>query len=765
MKPSKKKNWRDEDKFLSREQGLYDNPIPSREYLMAYVAEQSRFMTAERLVVELGISGDGIEGLERRLSAMVRDGQLIRNRRDGYGPVSKLDLIKGRVIGHPDGYGFVIPDEGGDDLYLTARQMRQLMHGDKGLFSIAGIDRRGRREGQLVEVLERNTSQVVGRFLQENNINLVVPDNLRVQHEIQVAAKDCNNAKPGQIVVAELLQQPSRRARPTGRIVEILGDHMGPGMEIDIAIRAHDIPFEWPEQVIREVEKFGVEVPHQARRGRLDLRDMPLVTIDGPDAKDFDDAVYCEKRKDSWKLYVAIADVSAYVKPGSALDKEAKARGTSVYFLGRVVPMLPEALSNGLCSLNPHVDRLCMVCEMTIDKSGHIKRSVFHEAVMNSAARLTYDEVAGVLNGKDKTARKQYAHLVGHLEALHALYRVLDKARKRRGAIEFESNETTIVFGRSRKIERIDPVERNVAHKIIEECMIAANVAAARQLMRKHMPALYRIHEPPKTDKLTDLKEFLRELGLRLRGGMQPQPADYAKLSLQIAERPDARLIQTVMLRSMNQAVYSPDNIGHFGLAHENYAHFTSPIRRYPDLLVHRAIRHLIRKGSKKQFFYDKPAMLELGEHCSMCERRADDATRDAMSWLKCEYMMDKVGETFSGIISSVTSFGLFVELDDIYVEGLIHVTSLKNDYYHFEPAHHRLVGERTGTSYRLGNPILVRVVRVDLDERKIDFDEINTDSPGKGKKKGKKSGKGKSKKRDKQSHRKREKKSRGRRR
>ena len=721
----RKKNWQKKDPHAAREAGLYERPVPSREYLMEYLAERGKPATWERLCAELELDEDGCDAVQRRLNAMVRDGQLVRNRRDGYGPVDKLDLIRGRVLGHPDGYGFLSPDEGGDHLYLSPRQMRELMHGDRAVVRVAGVDRRGRREASVVQVLERNTEQLVGRYFREAGIGVVVPDNARVGHDILVAAEHSGDARDGQIVVVELLEQPSKRVRPMGKVVEILGDHMAPGMEIDIAIRSHGIPFEWPEAVSREIEGLGTKVPKSAKEGRVDLRHVPLVTIDGPDAKDFDDAVFCELKPRGWRLLVAIADVSAYVEPGTALDEEAYARSTSVYFPGRVVPMLPEILSNGLCSLNPQVDRLCMVCEIYIDKTGRITRSRFLEGVMRSHARLTYDEVAEMVVERNKRLRKKHAQLVPHLEDLYALYQVLRRSRETRGTIDFDTPETRIVFGPEKKIERIEALERNDAHRLIEEFMVAANVAAARYLERNRIPALYRVHEAPSAEKLTELREFLAEVGLRLKGGSEPQPRHYAKLLAGLSGRPDRHLIQTVLLRSLPQAVYSPDNVGHFGLAHEAYAHFTSPIRRYPDLLVHRAIRHLLHKGNARDFTGMQNDMGAVGEHCSATERRADDATRDAIDWLKCEYMLEKVGEEFDGVITAVTSFGIFVELNGIYVQGLVHVTALRNDYYHFEPVHHRLLGERTGMIYRLGDPLRVRAVRVDLDERKIDFELV----------------------------------------
>jgi ribonuclease R len=690
-------------------------------------------MTREDLVATLGLEGeDDLEALRRRLRAMERDGQLLRNRRGGYGLVDRMDMVRGRVIGHPDGFGFLVPDEGGDDLFLAPRQMRQVMNGDRVVARVTGLDQRGRREGAIIEVLEHNTHRVVGRIYFEAGISFVVPDHKRLTQDIRIPPEAVGGARHGQFVTAEIVEQPNKRSGPVGRVVEVIGDHMAPGMEIDVAMRAHEVPHFWPDAVEAEIEGMSDKVSPAAKRNRADLRDTPLVTIDGADSRDFDDAVHCKRTPSGWKLTVAIADVSHYVKPGTALDAEAHLRGNSVYFPERVIPMLPEILSNGLCSLNPQVDRLCMACEMTIDRQGKVTRSRFMEAVMRSHARLTYDQVAAILIDRDEKLSAKFEPLLEPLEELYALYKALRKLRAKRGAIDFETTETRIVFGADRKIERIVPVQRNDAHKIIEECMIAANVCAARFLNRHKLPTLYRVHEGPQADRLVDLREFLGELGLSLGGGEKPAAGDYARLLAKVQTRPDAHLIQTVMLRSLSQARYSPDNVGHFGLAHQEYLHFTSPIRRYPDLLVHRAIRHHLqneaRKKSGKQtkpakFGYSESDMTSLGEHCSVTERRADDATRDAVDWLKCEYMMDKVGEDYEGIVSSVTSFGLFVELKDIYVEGLVHITALDNDYYHFDPAGHRLRGERMGKTYRLGDPIRVKVVRVNLDDRKIDFE------------------------------------------
>lgn len=719
------------DPYAQREAAKYENPIPSRELILQLIEHVGKPLNRSEIAEAFALKDeDQLEALRRRLRAMERDGQLLFNRGQTYCLVNNKDLIVGRILGHPDGFGFIKPDDGSDDLFLSPREMNSLLHNDRAIVRVAGIDKKGRREGALVEVLERNTHQVVGRLYTEDSFTYVVPDNKYIAQTILIQRDGVGEAKHGQIVVAEIVEQPTKLRQPIGRIIEVLGDHLAPGMEIEMAIRSYELPHQWPDDLLEEIKSFSEEVPEAAKADRVDLRDIPLVTIDGEDARDFDDAVYCKRTPKGWKLLVAIADVSHYVQADTALDREAKNRSTSVYFPEHVIPMLPEILSNGLCSLNPQVDRLCMVCELTIDASGKVLRSRFFEAVMRSHARLTYTEVAKMLVEGDKALAKKYKALLPHLQELYALYKVMRASREQRGAMDFDTLETRIIFGKDRKIEKIVPVIRNDAHKLIEEFMITANMAAARYLNGKKIPKLLRIHEGPSPDKLLSLRSFLGELGLKLGGGANPTPMDYMHLSNAVKDRPDVHLIQTVLLRSMSQAVYSPELKGHFGLALNEYAHFTSPIRRYPDLLVHRGIRHALQGKKAESFIYGIPDMVLLGEHCSANERRADDATRDVVSWLKCEYMMDKIGEEFAGLISAVTSFGFFVELDEIYVEGLVHISSLGQDYFHFDPISHQLRGERTNAKFRLGDSVNVQVVRVDLDERKIDFELIKKRSP-----------------------------------
>ncbi len=711
------------DPHFQREAQKYDNPIPSREFILDLLAEQGMPLTQERIAELLGLDDEErLEALRRRLIAMTRDGQLIRNRKREYCLVDQEDLITGRIIGHKDGFGFVQPDDGSSDLFLSPYQMRLVMHDDRVVARVAEVDHRGRREGRIVEVLERNTTHVVGRLIEDAGVYVVVPDFKRIGKDILIPPEELNGAESGQMVSAELLEQPSKHRPPVGRIAEILGDHMAPGMETDVAIRTHGIPAEWPQEVIDEAERLPDEVREKDLQGRRDLRKVPLVTIDGADARDFDDAVHAKRTPTGWKLLVCIADVSHYVRPDAALDEEARLRGTSVYFPNRVVPMLPEKLSNGLCSINPDVDRLCMCCELLIKEDGTVRRSTFYKAVMRSHARLIYDDVAAMLIDGDQALCEQYADLLPHLQELHALYKVLLKRRQQRGAIDFDTVETRFEFDDRQKVERVVPVVRNEAHRIIEECMLAANVAAANYLLKRKLPVVFRNHEGPKPDKLEALRTFLNELGIPLGGGDKPQASDYAAVLEQAQGRPDYHLIQTVLLRSMSQAVYGTENLGHFGLAFPAYTHFTSPIRRYPDLMVHRGIKHLLAGGNADDFEYSPTELALIAESSSAAERRADDATRDVSDWLKCEFMQDHLGEEFDGVISSVTSFGLFVRLDDLNLEGLVHVTALENDYFHFDPVHHRLTGERGGHRYQLGDPIRVRVAAVNLDERKIDF-------------------------------------------
>lgn len=706
----------------------YENPVPSREFILKTIREYDAPMSREELLEAFHIyDEERTEGVRRRLRAMENDGQLVFTKGKRYALPEKMDLIKGTVIGHRDGYGF-LQVEGDDDWFIPNTQMSRVMHGDFVLAQPNGTDRFKRKEVRIVRVLEARKKQIVGRFFLESGIGFVVPDDSRISQDILIPDEHRLGARMGQVVVVELQERKASFSRPVGFITEILGDNLAPGMEVEIALRNHAIPHTWSEGVEKQIRQLSEEVPEEAKQGRVDLRDLPLVTIDGESARDFDDAVFAQKEGDGWRLWVAIADVSYYVRPKTALDLEAANRGNSVYFPTRVIPMLPEILSNGLCSLNPQVDRLCLVAEMTISAQGELTGYQFYEAVMNSHARLTYTKVWKMLQG-DEELRERYQTLVPHLEELYAMFQILAKARQERGAIEFETVENQFVFNPQGRIERIEPLVRNDAHKIIEECMILANIAAAHFVENANEPALYRIHDKPSEEKLVSFKSFINECGLIWNVGLDPQPKDYATLIEQLADRPDRELIQTMLLRSLKQAVYAPDNIGHFGLALQEYAHFTSPIRRYPDLLLHRAIKYLIEKekGNKRHYtegggyHYSLDDMDQFGDACSATERRADEATREVADWLKCEFMQDHLGEEFEGVISSVTGFGLFVKLNELLIDGLVHISTLENDYYHYGAARQRLVGG-SGVIYRLGDPVKVKVINVNLDDKKIDF-------------------------------------------
>jgi ribonuclease R len=709
------------DPFFERECQKYDFPLPSREFIIQTLGELGVPVPFAELVVAMDIQDAEREFFERRMFAMQRDGQVMRNRRNAYLLPAKADLVRGTVQGHPDGYGFVSSDDEGPDIFLGPNEMREVLHGDRVMVRVAGLDRRGRPEGKLVEVLERANTRIVGRVLVENGVTLVVPENRRISQEILLAPGAKSKAVAGQVVVVELVEQPTRYAQPIGKVVEILGNYADPGMEIEIALRKHELPFEFSRAAKEQARRLPDKVRKMDWKGREDITTLPLVTIDGETARDFDDAVFCERVGRGYRLLVAIADVSHYVAVGSALDSESYDRGNSVYFPRRVIPMLPEKISNGLCSLNPQVERLCMVCDMSLSQTGVIKQYRFYPAVMFSKARLTYNQVAAALYDQDQAALETVGESLPHLQNLDKLFRVLLKARAKRGAIDFETQETRMIFDDNGKIEKIIPESRNDAHRLIEECMLAANVCASEFLQAHEQPALYRVHEGPTPEKLAKLREFLGEFGLQLPGGDEPKAADYAKLLEALKGRPDLQLLQTVMLRSLRQAVYSPDNLGHFGLAYEAYTHFTSPIRRYPDLLVHRAIKAVLT-GQQYKPAQDAGDWSAIGVHCSMTERRADEADRDVENWLKCFYMRDRIGEEFDGSVSSVVPFGLFVALDDVFVEGLVHISDLGTDYFHFDDAHHTLVGERTGERYRLSDRIRVQLVRVNMEASKIDF-------------------------------------------
>ena len=724
----KKTSLRLQDPYLQRETQRYEHPLPSREWITEMLEDRGVPLKTASLAILLDIAEHEMPFFERRLTAMARDGQILINRRGMVCAAEKLALVKCRVEAHKDGFGFAVPltPDGQGDFVLPARQMRGLMHGDTVTVRPAGTDRRGRREGQVLDVIERAQKTVVGRLMIERGIAMLSPEDSRLPDSILLEPDSVGKAKPGQVVLAQIDAYPDAHRPAVASVVEVLGNYADSGMEIEIAVRQHHLP----HQFSTACEKAAAKIPSAVRKtdlkGREDLRDLPLVTIDGESSRDFDDAVYAEKQGRNFRLVVAIADVSHYVKPQDAIDTDALDRATSVYFPRRVIPMLPESLSNGICSLNPDVDRLCMVCDMVFTYAGNLKSYRFYPAVMRSHARLTYTQVWDwIENGSDNPLKP-------HIDTLYKLYQILLKKRHQRGAMEFETTETEMIFDKQGKIKRIVPVVRNEAHRLIEECMLAANVCAAEFLLKHQHPALFRNHSGPTPEKLATLREQLGLLGLTLGGGEQPTPLDYAALFAQTAERPDRELIQVMLLRSMQQAMYEPDNSGHFGLAYPAYTHFTSPIRRYPDLLVHRAIKAVL-SGSR---YNPAENWSALGIHSSQCERRADEASRDVENWLKTYYMQDKVGEVFSGTVSGMAGFGLFVTLDDIHIEGLVHISELGEDYFNYRAETMSIEGERSGLRFSMGDKVVVQVARADLDTRKIDLMLISGGSlPGKGKK------------------------------
>ncbi len=666
--------------------------------------------------------------------------------------------------GHRDGHGFVLRDDGQSDIYLPSNEMRAVLHKDRVKARVVRYDRKGRPEGRVVEIVERPPQPIIGRLLQESGVWLVAPEDKRYGQDILIPKGATGTAKPGQVVVVELTEPPALYGQPVGRVKEVLGEVDDPGMEIEIAVRKYDVPHVFSDACIALARTLPDKVRPQDKRHRVDLTDVPLVTIDGEDARDFDDAVYCEPAKvgraKGWRLLVAIADVSHYVETGSAIDVDAYERATSVYFPRRVIPMLPEKLSNGLCSLNPEVERLCMVCDMLVTGKGDVHAYQFYPAVMFSHARFTYTEVAAILaNARGPEAIRRKA-LVPQLEHLHDAYRALLAAREKRGAVDFDTVETQIVCDENGRIERIVPRVRNQAHRLIEEAMLAANVCSADFIAQSKRLGLYRVHEGPTPEKKDILRNYLKAIGAGVTISDDPTPGEFQAVAAATKERPDAQQIHTMLLRSMQQAIYTPINSGHFGLAYEAYTHFTSPIRRYPDLLVHRVIKSILAHSryqlpalptpgeahAKLAKRLQKNQTARLGErvaapetrprkataetqaweaaglHCSANERRADEASRDVEAWLKCKYMREHLGEEYSGVVSAATTFGIFVTLDAMYVEGLVHITELGGEYFKFDEARQELRGERTGIRYAVGTRVQVQVSRVDLDGRKIDF-------------------------------------------
>ena len=708
-------------------------PVPSRFHIIDALSKTGGPATLQELCHWFDLNTEPEKrAMGARLGRLRKGGFIVKNRTDRYGLPDKMDMVCGRIQGHSKGYGFVIPDQGGEDLYLSHKQMRKVLHGDKVLAKAKGVDRRGRKMGVIVEVLHPEDREIIGHFHVDLGVGFVEPDDRRFARDISIPEASFNGATNGDIVVARIINHPIRDHHVVGEIIEVVGNNLEAGMEVEIAIRKHELPHVWPDRVLTELDAMADSYQQiRPSKSRRDLRSFNLVTIDGIDAKDFDDAVYCDQTDTGWKLIVAIADVSHYVATNSETDREAFNRGTSVYFPNRVIPMLPTLLSNGICSLKPNEDRNCMVCEMEIDHQGNVSEFSFYPGVMESKARLTYDLVKQIVIDQDQNQRNAWGHVTAVLDQLYKLSQVLRSRRMGNGCIDFELPEAKISFDSEQKIAAISSGERNDAHRLIEECMLVTNVCAA-QLLQQHYAddAIYRVHQGPNADKLLELQQFLKGLGLFLGGGDQPEASDYADLLDKVAQKEDiGQVVQTVLLRSLKQAIYTTGQDGHFALSFPIYTHFTSPIRRYSDLVVHRQIKRIIGLRGYKNTGPEGISLAKIGEQCSFTERRADDASYDVIGLLKAEFMSERIGDEFQGKISGVKEFGIFVQLDEIFVDGLVHVATLGNDYFHFDSTHLQLIGERTGQKYRLGDDVRVRVVEVILEEAKINFEIVGVDS------------------------------------
>jgi ribonuclease R len=703
----------------------YQHPVPSRGALLTFLNEQKKILSLDKIANKIGVKNDQqLEGLRRRLNAMINDGSLFINRKRGYGVRDKTDLIKGVIQAHADGFGFLVSPELEKDGFILPREMRKVMDGDTVLASIQPGRRKNKEEAFIVEVLERAHKTLVGKFFNKKGQGIVEPDNSAIDDIIIPSGSEAT-ANDGDYVTVLINEYPNHHRPAIGEVIAILGQKLNSRLAMELTMAASNLPHEWPDDFDRVVSYIPTHVTDEDLSPDVrDIRNLPLVTIDGEDARDFDDAVYAEKNGKGWRLIVAIADVSKYVQPNSELDKEAFKRGTSVYFPGKVIPMLPLELSNGICSLNPQVDRMCMVCDMQVNSTGQVTSYDFYRAVMHSHARITYKQCWKYLSERNKQ-QKWHKKVPVALDTMNDLYKAMMIEKNQRGAITFNSTDVFISIDKEGQVSGITPYTRNDAHKLIEAFMIAANICAAKFVEKHKIPAAYRVHDTPPERKLTDLKAFLQSLGIKPRFSEPVQPKDFERIINQIQDRDDVNLIESVLLRSQSLASYEAGNGGHFGLALEHYAHFTSPIRRYPDLMIHRAIDYIINKKRPKRYIYSPQKAEEMAAQCSLTERRAETASRDVDARLKCMYMEQFIGEEMTGIISGVTHFGVFVTLDNIMVDGLIHVTSLPNDYYHHEPIQHKLVGERSGHKFQLAEKLKIKVAAVSIDDRKIDFEFI----------------------------------------
>ncbi|MFK8012837.1 MAG: ribonuclease R [Marinicellaceae bacterium] len=726
MNRKKSKNpFKISDPHFSEQSNKYENPIPSRQALLAFLTSQDKILSVHKIADKIGVTNEmQLEGLRRRLNAMINDGSLFINRKKGYGVRDKTDLIKGIVQAHADGFGFLVSSELEQDSFILPREMRKVMDGDTVLANIQSGRRKNKEEAYIVEVLERAHKTLVGKFFNKNGQGIVEPDNTAIDDIIIPSGSEAT-ANDGDFVTVLINEYPNRHRPAIGEVIAILGQKLNSRLAMELTMAAQKLPHEWPEDFDRVVSYIPSQVADEDLTEDVkDIRHLPLVTIDGEDARDFDDAVYAEKNDKGWRLIVAIADVSKYVPPNSELDKEAFKRGTSVYFPGKVIPMLPLELSNGICSLNPHVDRMCMVCDMQINASGQIQSYNFYRGVMHSHARITYNQCWSYLDKGTKQDKWQN-DVTTSLDTMNALYKAMSVEKAKRGAITFNSTDVHISINAEGQVSSITPYSRNDAHKLIEAFMIAANISAAKFVSKHKVPAAYRVHDTPPLQKISDLKSFLQSLGIKPNFSDPVAPKDFENIIQQIQGREDVNLIESVLLRSQSLAAYEAENGGHFGLALEYYAHFTSPIRRYPDLMIHRAIEYIVKKNKPKKYIYSPQKAVDMCIQCSHNERRAETASRDVDARLKCMFMEQFIGDEMEGIISGVTHFGVFVTLNNIMVDGLIHVTSLPNDYYRHESIQHKLVGERGGSVFQLADKIKIKVASVSIDQRKIDFDFV----------------------------------------
>jgi len=722
------------DPYQKREASKYKNPIPSREYISLLLRKSQDLISQKNLEKKFDIkTQEEKKALRRRLRAMERDGQVIYTRNRCYIAPESLKVVKGKVIGHRDGYGFLRTETLKDDLWLSSEQMKSCIHGDVILAHIIHSNGKKRSSARFLKLLQPNNILIVGRYYVNNDIGFVIPDDTRFNFKIFIYSGIKKDISIGSIVVVKLTKHPTRNNKIQGLIVEVLGTRMGTNLAIDIALRTHSIPFTWSEEIKKQLYKISNEINQSDFKDRIDLRHLPFFTIDDEDARDFDDAVFCKKKinlEEGWDLWVAIADVSFYIQPNTALDKEALERGTSIYFPSSVIPMLPEKISNDLCSLNPYVERLCLMCEMNISNEGELISYKHYEAVICSHGRFTYDEIFKIWNN-DIVLCSKYKKFLIDIKNLSYLQEILNKYNVSKKGIYFENIEPKFILDSNLRIKKIYQNIRNDAHKFIESCMILANMASAYFVEKYKYPVLFRNHDRPKKDNIIGFRLFLNELGLTLSGGDTPESVHYSNLLKNVSHRPEYEMIQTILLRSMKQAVYSPENCGHFGLSLSSYVHFTSPIRRYPDLVVHRLIKFLLWKNKNisinnsnlnNTYLYSMSEMKKVGIHCSMTERRADEASRDVIDWLKCDFMHKKIGYILNGVISNVTAFGFFVRLNPFFIDGLVHIASLHDDYYYFDSLGFKLIGKSTKNTYCLGDTLQVKVISVNLNERKIEL-------------------------------------------